>query len=514
MQKKLILSICSFRQVLKGVILLTLIFCAHASNAQITIEQSVNNITQIAALIVQANANSSSDVFIANLTNDIVVTEEWNTQPGNALPFFRPMRSSPRFIIDGQGHTISRAEDATGDFRFAAVYDGLRTAQGTLVLENLTLKNFKLTGLDGGAVFVSDQAYLRLNKVTLIDNQVVRNSEAAVSGGAIFGGQGTEVYIYNSSFLNNTATIGGAVASDRAIVDIATSEFTDNRAEDHGGAISSHRSVNLIYKSRFSNNTSADLGGGIYTFNSKLRLYSSTMNGNRAVEGGALYIERDDGLGFTSHTLPLVLMSTLSGNMATNGGGALHMQSGGQAQIEFSTITDNTGIAGIDLQASSVKFLGSIMAGNKGTSFAEIGCDSASNSDVFGGSAVSFLGDDRFDHAQAVDPNCTFTNSSLSFIEGFKDSNSSVRLSNLLQPLDDNGCDTLSGAGDNQSCFLTHGLSENSPALDVNDPFRREDQRGVSSIGLADIGAFEGFIPQMACFVVPSKGGNIVNFCL
>lgn len=157
----------------------------------------------------------------------------------------------------------------------------------------VTLRNIRLirgfTGVDfGGAVYVHQGTSMTLAGVTVAD------CRAAVSGGAIAADTQTQLSITGSSFLNNRAGSGGALAI-RASTQISDSIFLGNRAEAgdaEGGAIQSYEQTLSIAGSVFEENISARSGGAILKRNATLVLDGvSLLRNNAPIDGGGLYAD-------------------------------------------------------------------------------------------------------------------------------------------------------------------------------------------------------------------------------
>lgn len=158
---------------------------------------------------------------------------------------------------------------------------------GAFVIEDysmLTLKNCIVSGhqaMYGGAIFVGDStnSFLTLENTTLKDN-------SAVFGGAIFN-QGGTVVIRNSTINNNTAEIGGGMINDfGGQLILENSTLSGNHANNLGGALyQGQLSHTYIYNTTVTaNSASGEQGGGIGLFNSDpgtILLRNSLIAGNQ-----------------------------------------------------------------------------------------------------------------------------------------------------------------------------------------------------------------------------------------
>jgi CSLREA domain-containing protein len=287
-----------------------------------------------------------------------------------------------------------------------------------------------------------------------ISGVTIRNGVVAAPGGG--GGLCNEdegrVTLSHATVISNVATFGGGVYAQRWMT-ITASLIRDNQGVYGGGIYNKFTTLKLIDSTVSGNH--ALYGGGLnnFYFGTALIVSGSTLTGNTATQdGGAINLE--------AGTLELV-NSTVSGNTASAGGG-LNNQYAASALIANSTIVSNSassGAAGI-VAWSSVVLRNSLIAHNLGGN-----CSGAIVSQGY-----------NLDSGAS----CQFT--------------ATGDLSNtlpLLGPLQDNGGATF-----------THALLAGSPAIDAGNPAlpgsggtacEAVDQRGLLRPGGAacDIGAFE-----------------------
>ena len=191
------------------------------------------------------------------------------------------------------------ARDSIDFFRIFIVYGG------NLTLQNVRLTNGKLSQYHGGAIFVEQNgqsaphipAYLTLRNVQIDNSQ-------AVDGGALYASSGAHVKIFQSSLVGNQATgvgnangIGGAIRAfnpfDRNTLSIYDSTFADNSALMAGGAISfgSKASTLNIFNTtvvrNFANNNGAGLAlySGTAADANSINITNSILSGNTATGG-------------------------------------------------------------------------------------------------------------------------------------------------------------------------------------------------------------------------------------
>ena len=183
---------------------------------------------------------------------------------------------------------------------------------------NLYEVNF--TRNNGGAVFINSTANIGYSNFK--DNY---NTAVAVS-------DESQVEIYNSKFINNTAAEkGGAIRIIGSECQIRESEFMNNTANS-GGAIylTSQSSVNLEGVT-FTNNTAMLTGGSIFISSSaKVDVFNSQFTYNKAMKGSAI-----DNRGTLS-----ISDSQLFKNKALSALNAFYNRLTGKVEITY-TIGDN-----------------------------------------------------------------------------------------------------------------------------------------------------------------------------
>ena len=204
------------------------------------------SVCTLADHIKSANTNTAVGFCAAGTGHDIItITEDITlTEP---LP---PITGT--ITIEGGDHTISGA----GQFRIFDVQDG-----GQLTIKQLLL-------IDGNG--------------------------DSLQGGAVRAGRDAQLYVEDSSFLNNRARFGGAIgARGQSSVTVKNSSFKNNSAE-RGGAILLATSEAMIESSRFQQNLATESGGAIIIYRGEIAIDNSTLYGNVAGAGGAVYVNGGD----------------------------------------------------------------------------------------------------------------------------------------------------------------------------------------------------------------------------
>jgi predicted outer membrane repeat protein len=381
---------------------------------------------------------------IADVTSGGLITFD-PSLTGQTITLTSTLDITKGLTIDGSGLS-PRVEISGND----SVRIFLINTTEEVTLKSLILRNGKLTGGQGGAVYLAEAS-----RVTIEDSIIKNNS--AYFGGAIYVQSEAQLTVLNSEFTSNTAESGaGAIRAVEAMLIIRNSSFTDNSAAYSGGA---------IY-----------LGiAGTYVFE------DNAFSGNHAASGGAIYVNQ-------SSILYLYLRRNLfSGNSTTGGGGALlYTYTAGTvpepAVVENNTFTNNQSELGGAIYAYGFATLTSnTFSGNTAstsgadlffyndsehTLYNNIMANAVAGADCAGYGTYSILGGNNLveDGSAMCLP--------------------SVTGDPLLGPLADNGGATL-----------TMALLAGSPAIDAGDDANcpLSDARGESRPQGAhcDIGAFE-----------------------
>ena len=362
------------------------------------------------------------------------------------------------------------------------------------------------------------------NTVFNLSNLTVSDADvAAGSSGAIL--NDGNLNVTNVAFTNNASNdpgLGGGAIMSFGNLSISGSTFTGNSSIAGGGAIDIENFSMFIDSSRFQNNSTQGRGGAILAGSEDFVIFplnvkdSVFVNNQASHEGGALFI---------GSAMPAVIdHTTISGNMASSGGGIAQSQIG-QPYVPMTTITASTlsgNIAVADGGALSVtSFTGgtvvtldSTLAANAaahGGAAANAGANTLqfSNTTIAGNSATQAGGGIYNPSAQAANPavffstilanntqNCLGAGSS----HGFNldtDATCQLTASTDLTKVDPKLGPLQANGGRTQ----TMALGVDSPAVDTGPPATSDpvftclptDQRGLPrpSGPACDIGAFE-----------------------
>lgn len=246
-----------------------------------------------------------------------------------------------------------RSRDVVNN-RASAQGGAIALENSTVTLNNLEIADNTSNG-DGGAIALSGTTNVALSDTTFADNA------AGDQGGAVYNEASGNQQIVEAAFTRNTAiSDGGAIAHNTTTgsLSLRNSTFTENTTQEDGGALYTRAGSNAALEgSRFIRNQANDNGGAAYlagdttvensefqdnsatqgggiqvAAGSTLTAAGSTLEGNQAVDGGGL---------FNQGTASLV-NTTLSGNIATNDGGAIKTFAGSaRLAVRNSTLTQN-----------------------------------------------------------------------------------------------------------------------------------------------------------------------------
>jgi hypothetical protein len=170
---------------------------------------------------------------------------------------------------------------------------------GRLLLYNLTAQ---LGTQDGRVAYVEPQAALHVSYSTIRNGGKTRNWYGA---GIYNSGHTT---LYHSTIKDNKGNYGGGIYNspegDGNGLDIDNSTFSNNQAV-YGGAIASYERIRM-YNSTVSGNKADNNGGGVYNAYASdaspyFEVFNSTIAYNQAGKiGGGVYAESADNVGTTS----------------------------------------------------------------------------------------------------------------------------------------------------------------------------------------------------------------------
>ena len=178
---------------------------------------------------------------------------------------------------------------------------------GTFTADNVIFSGkYSGTNVNGGAIYSSGK------NITLINCNFINNY--AQNGGSIYIENGF-LDIYNSLFTNCIAdTAGGAIYSKGSTIKISNSAIKSSSAP-FGGAITSLKSTLNFYNLTANSNKAVYDGGAVYHLYGDVNITSSQFTDNSANNGGALYA-------FQSEFF-IINKTKMSNNKASNHAGAV-----------------------------------------------------------------------------------------------------------------------------------------------------------------------------------------------
>ncbi|WCL80223.1 T9SS type A sorting domain-containing protein [Saprospira sp. CCB-QB6] len=191
---------------------------------------------------------------------------------------------------------------------------------------------------NGGAIHISGATMLYIDESEFIDN------EAAREGGALWNQSNSQMYIYNSTIMNNSAfgtaadDGGGGFFNNGGDTWIEGSTFSGNNAANaNGGAIQNQTGMTAISRSTISGNMAAMDGAGIYNADS-LTAEALTIAFNMA-SGNAGGIAQNS-------MRPLGLKSTIvSNNTASMMGQDIYLEMGMLNSMGYNLVQDTSGMS-------------------------------------------------------------------------------------------------------------------------------------------------------------------------
>jgi hypothetical protein len=126
----------------------------------------------------------------------------------------------------------------------------------TVTIENITIRNGKAAGTDGGGILSDGSLTLK-----------------------------------NCTVSNNSSYFGAGIANGIGVMNINNSTVISNIASDSGGGIGNNGTLN-INNSQVISNTSSDVGGGIFSYGN-LNINKSIIRDNRAIGtwGGGIFVD-------------------------------------------------------------------------------------------------------------------------------------------------------------------------------------------------------------------------------
>ncbi len=279
--------------------------------------------------------------------------------------------------ITGTDFTDNEAGSAPGNGgAFHISGTGSATVTGGTVSGNTASR-------EGGG-FWNNTGTMTLSGIAFTGNQALGDSTATgapVGGGAVFNNGGTLVTT-NVTASGNSASgergSGGAFMSSGGTMTVTGGTISGNTANRAGAGIESAGATTTLARVTVRNNdipaasAMPGNGGGVHAGGGSLTISGGTYADNDATEGGGIWasgvlvIERAGTAG------TVIQNNTGRGALATNGGGGVYVEDGGEATLDRVSITGNraTGAAGSGgglfvAEGSSAAVTGGMIANNQ-----------------------------------------------------------------------------------------------------------------------------------------------------
>ncbi len=271
--------------------------------------------------------------------------------------------------VVGNGTAVSCTESALNTaltngglvtFNCGAAPHTINISSEKLITSNTTIDGDGLITLDGGG---SSRIFrIQTNVNFTVRQMTINNGFTPQEGGGIYGEEAVTLIIEESSFTGNVSTQlvqnydgGGAISIERRSTAVITSSTFSNNSAGNGGAIAvggwnsaDDGGTIAISSSTFNNNIATedgsipgggDGGGAVYLRGGSYGTISdSTFTGNQAANGGAIHM---------LNAGVLITNSTFNNNIANHnfvvgGGGAIYMDGGDDNFSNGITINNST----------------------------------------------------------------------------------------------------------------------------------------------------------------------------
>ena len=217
---------------------------------------------------------------------------------------------------------------------------GLFTVQSSLIIS----MDLTLTGVGASQTVIQADAspnvanygvFMVMGGNVSISNVTIRHGGGLVGGGVNIMGNpfSTSLTITESIVSDNSAITGGAGIANAAILNIISSDISDNHTTAPfalGGGVFNFGTLNILNSTIAGNQ--ADFGGGIFVSFGDVAITNSTLRDNQAVDGAGIYNE---------FSVLNVTNSTVSGNTAVTSGGGVFNTSIGTVNLNNATIAFN-----------------------------------------------------------------------------------------------------------------------------------------------------------------------------
>ncbi|PRP74098.1 Protein kinase domain containing protein, partial [Planoprotostelium fungivorum] len=197
-----------------------------------------------------------------------------------------------------------------------------------------------------------------------VANSYVSNNN--VGGGVIYlSGSFGIVTLSNTTFTGNSGVVTVSKIASGTGINVYNCTFSNNQASN-GGVLSVQGSMTqlVVYSSAFLGNTATGAGGSIWVFGTAtptVSVYDSIFNGNKATDGAAVYV--------STQTTIQIFRTTVTYNTASSTGGGISSRSPSSVYLEDVDMFHNAASkgAGVYINTPSLNVTGSRFNYNSAT---------------------------------------------------------------------------------------------------------------------------------------------------
>lgn len=256
------------------------------------------------------------------------------------------------------GNTLSTNQAHRGGGLYFAATTGI-IVQGNTITGNLAQAPSEALRASGGGV------YLATATISFTTNTLRQNS--ALHGAGLYVLGTGQSQITQNTLTNNSATKdGGGVYLDSSDAQLEANTLQGNVSTGgRGGGLFARSGQAVLRANTIITNQAALEGGGLYLSADGTTLQGGAVQGNIAGDGGGIYM--DGPAPGAAQPAPWLNQVTISGNRASNHGGALFLRNSG-AQITLNDLRANNAAVnggGAYLEASTpAAFSGNVIRGN------------------------------------------------------------------------------------------------------------------------------------------------------
>ncbi|KZX10602.1 beta strand repeat-containing protein [Methanobrevibacter filiformis] len=325
-----------------------------------------SNLTINNSVFINNSASSYGAVYIygnnVNITNTSFINNTADNGYYGALYMEYNYDTAILNIID------STFINNSATYGYSALYTNFPnvTINNTNFTNNQALNGYYTVyydnGNDGSILIIEDSifnnnyakwgygvAYVYGNNVFVINSSFINNLADEGDAGALyfdFGNENSNLTIIDSVFINNSARSYGAVYIYGNNANITNTKFINNTAitGDAGAlcyAYSYDESILIINNSTFIDNSAYYNGGALYLWAYDIHINNSEFSNNTAFNdsgdgAGAIYLHVENN--------SVISNSNFTSNTAYNNGGALYIDNSGLISIYDSNFTNNSAV--------------------------------------------------------------------------------------------------------------------------------------------------------------------------